>query len=316
MVGNGEQGTRSASSKGSRRTTPLALVVALAAGATLAVAQGQVGTPTAEQLIEQARTRELEQLRLRVGRFTSGEVPVYAGTLRAASAGRGAGIVKLPQSRVIAFIEERESLGARPGGGVALTIVSSEHELWLELSQSTADPGTTHCTRVRPVRASAGLTGSCSGCLADLATRPEVLELYALVATGRVRGPFGPELRVTVNGRLERLPASRLRLEDLEPLNPGFQAFLDDEATPFERRGREGIRLVARALEQEAPVPARTPPEARCDRITHYSAERFVNLDELGQFGVRQLKILGAEVCCIDHEVHGQGPECVPEEPR
>lgn len=163
------------------------------------------------------------------------------------------------------------------------------------------------------MRATAGVTGSCRGCLADLVARPQTVRLDRFVAVGKFRDALGTEFRVELSGRLERVPPDELKLADLEVLNPGLEPFLRDEVQGFTRAGGEGIRRVERQLRQRVPPPEGSPPQTRCERVTHYSAERFVDLADLSRVGVRDPRILGTEICCLDHDSHGESEECSAE---
>jgi len=267
-----------------------------------------------ERVLKLVRQRELDQLHLRIGRFTSGEAAVFVGELKATERGTGLESRTLPRGRVVASLVRREKPPESKGSGGTLTAVSARHDLWLRLSQSPDEPGVTRSTLLRPMRATAGVTGSCRACLADLGERPQTLGLDRFVAVGRLRDALGTEFRVELSGRLERVPPNELKLPDLEVLNPGLEHFLRDEVQGFTREGGEGIRRVERQLRQRVPPPEGSPPQTRCERVTHYSAERFVDLADLSRFGVRDPRILSTEVCCLDHDSHGESEECSAEE--
>ena len=296
--------------------TRLAVGGCLGLSAIQGVAQGPtaVGRDGDGDLVELARQQELRRLHQRIGRFVSGEAAVYTGELEAAEHRTGSRPEILPRSPVVASLTEGEALPGRRGPGVVLTVVWPGRELWLRLDQSPDEPGVTRTTRWRPVRASAGVSGSCRGCLGDLSERPRDLELHRLTAGGRLRDSLGTKFRVELSGRLERVPADALSLAELEVLEAGLEASLRDDGGPFTRHRGEGVQRVEGRLRQLVPPPPGSPPQTRCERVTRYSAERFVDLADLGRFGVRDLKILGTEVCCLDHDSHGGAEECFPEE--
>jgi hypothetical protein len=291
------------------------LVAVLAVGASLGLGgshgsaqDSYAGTRAGAE--ELARQRELDRLKLRVGRFVSGDAVVFTGELSATERLDRAGMRSLPRGRVVASLVDRQGITGATTPGVELTVVSPEHGLWLRLSQSFDEPGVTRVTRLRPRRASPGVTGSCRGCLADLAERPGTLELDRVVATGRLRDGLGTPFRVELSGRLERVPPDELQLADLETLDPGLRASLRDDDRPFSRYGDEAVLRVEGELRQRVEPPPGSPPQTRCERVTRYSAERFVDLSDLGRFGVRGLEILGIELCCLDHDSHGGSEEC------
>lgn len=268
-----------------------------------------------EPILEEAKQRELDRLQRRVGSFASGEATVYAGTLAATESQLGRTGKTLPEGPVVAALEERVSL---PGGGVGvrLTVVSAKHDLWLRLSQSTDEAGITQVTRLRPLHGSPGITASCGGCLADLGKRPETIRLDRVEALGRLRDIANTRFRIELSGRLERVPPSGLKLDDLERLDPGLEAFLRGEVIAFERRGSEGVQRVEGEIRSRVAPPPHSTPETRCERVTRYAAERFVDLNDLGRFGVRDVEVLGREICCLDHDAHGEAEQCSQEEGR
>ena len=266
-----------------------------------------------DRVLEQARQRELDRLHLRIGRFASGEVAVYAGKLAATELRAGREERTLREGPVVAALEDHERLPGGDGPEVTLTVVSARHDLWLRLGQPRDEPGVTRSTLLRPMRASAGITGSCSGCLADLRKRPRTVRPERFVAVGRLRDVRGTEFRVELSGRLEHVPPAELKLADLELLDPGLEPFLQGEVQDFTREGDEGILRVEGRIRQRVPPHPGSPPHTRCERVTRYSAERFVDLADLTRFGVRDVRILGTEICCLDHDSHGESEECSAE---
>lgn len=264
-------------------------------------------------VLELARRQELERLEVRIGRFVSGAVAVYAGTLEATEHRAGREERRLPEGRVVAALEEHERLPGGGGPGVSLTVVSVRHGLWLRLDQPRDEPGVTRSTLLRPILASPGITGSCRGCLADFSRRPRTLRLERFAAAGRLRDARGTGFRVELAGRLEPVPPAELALSDLEALDPGLEPRLRDEDRDFTPAGGEGVLRVERRLRQRVPPPAGAPPAMRCDRVVRYAAERFVDLADLSRFGVRELRILGTEICCLNHDLHGEAERCTAE---
>lgn len=295
------------------------LAVALAAGAALGLggAPGSAQDPTAASpagVEELARQRELDRLERRVGRFVSGEAAVYEGELAATEHGARSRARRLPRGRVVASLAAGPGVPGATAPGVELTVVSADHGLWLRLRQPSDEPGVTRVTRLRPLRATAGIAGSCRGCVADLGERPRTLDLDRVAAVGTLRDALGTPFRVELAGRLDRIPPGELDLADLEALNPGLGAALSGEDRPFTRYGDEAVLRVEGAIRQRVEPRRGSPPQTRCEGVTRYSAERFVNLADLRRFGVRSLEILGTEVCCLDHDSHGGSEECSPVE--
>ncbi len=295
----------------------LLAAAALTAGVAPGLAQGPAGSvpPPAESLLEEARQRQLARLERSVGRYARGEAAVYTGTLEATDRVFGRAAKRLPLGPVVASLEERASL---PGGGIGtvLTVVSARHGLWLRLGQSGDEPGVTRVTRLRPLHGSPGIAASCGGCLAGLGTRPGTIRLDRFEAVGRLGDVGGTEFGVEISGRLERVPPEELELADVEPLAPDLEAFLDGEFEGFTRRGGEAVRRVESELRSPVPPPPRSPPETGCERVTRYAAERFVDLADLGRFGVRDVAVLSTEICCMDISAHGEPERCSPEGSR
>jgi hypothetical protein len=256
---------------------------------------------------EEVRQQELERLEHRVGRFASGEVTVYAGDLRAEERRFGRAGETLPRGRVVAALEQRAD-----GSGHHLTVVSTEHGLWLRLAQSADAPGVTRVTGLRPLHGSPGITAECGGCLTELGEAPETIRLEHFSASGRLRDAAGTPFRVELSGRLERIAPSALELADLEPLDAGLDGFLRGEPA-FERRGGEGVQTVRGELRRRVEPPPGSPSQMRCQQVTHYAAERFVDLADLGRSGVREVDVLGREICCFDHDAHGVEEQCSEE---
>lgn len=294
------------STKGTRILAPVTAAVFLLVSGPLFIvpASAQEGS-----VLDRARQQERERLQHRIGRFASGEATVYEGELTATVFDDGIPSQRLPRGRVVASLESR-------GDGTALTVVSREFGLWLRLHQSEDEPRVIHATRLRPLRGSPGVTASCRFCLADLRQAPPVLDFARFVATGRLSDPLGTPFRVELSGRLEAVPAGDLRLADVEVLNPGLEAFLEGESEGFQEYGGEGVRRVERQIRERVPPPEDAPPQTRCERVIHYAAERFVDLKKLGRFGVRDLEILRTEICCLDHDSHGESEQCSAEEAR
>jgi hypothetical protein len=291
-----------------------ALSAATLSGFTQATAES--ARPLTGEVLEQARARQLEQLHRSIGRFVTGEAVLYAGELAVTERRRGTGARRLPVGRVVAALTRDEARSGEPAGGFTLTIVSADGDGWLRLRQDPEEPGVTRSTPLRPVRATASLAASCAGCLDDLSARPPVLAFRRFTAVGPAGAAAGGELRIELSGTLSRVEPGDLRLADLERLDPGFEALLADEAEPFTRRGDEATRRVEREIRELAPTPPGAPPQTRCERVTRYSAERFVDLKDLGRYGVRDLTLLGTEICCFDHGGHGGDHECTPEGQR
>lgn len=292
----------------------LLAAAALAAGAAPGLAQGPAGSgpPPAEALLEEARQRELDRLERSVGRYARGEAAVYAGTLEVTDRAFGRPGKRLPRGPVVASLEERASL-PWGGTGIVLTVVGAQHGLWLRLGQSGDDPGVTRVTRLRPLHGSPGIAASCGGCLDDLGTRPGTIRFDRFEAVGRLGDLGGTEVRVEISGRLDLVPPAELELAEVEPVAPDLEAFLDGESEGFTRRGGEGVRRVEGELRSRVPPPRRSPPETECERVTRYAAERFVDLADLGRFGVRDVELLGTEICCMDNSAHGDAERCSPE---
>jgi hypothetical protein len=297
------------------RAAVLATACSLSAAALFGFAQGaaESARPLTGEVLEQARARQLEQLHLTIGRFVTGEAAVYEGELAVTERRRGRGARRLPGGRVVAALIRDEARSGELSDRFTLTIVSADHAGWLRLSQSPAEPGVTRSTPLRSVRATASLAASCADCLDDLSARPPVLPFRRLTAVGPPGGAAGADLRIEISGSLLRVEPDDLRLADLERLDPGFEALLEDEAEPFTRRGDEAIRRVEREIRELAQTPPDAPPQTRCERITRYSAERFVDLTDLRSYGVRDLTLLGTEICCFDHGGHGGDHECTRE---
>ncbi|MGH8473549.1 MAG: hypothetical protein ACREVJ_14075 [Gammaproteobacteria bacterium] len=57
-----------------------------------------------ERVLELVRQRELDQLHLRIGRFTSGEAAVFVGEIEATERGTGLASRTLPRGRVVASL--------------------------------------------------------------------------------------------------------------------------------------------------------------------------------------------------------------------
>ncbi len=283
----------------------------LGVGVDPGISQTPVGT--ADNVLELARSQQLDQLQRQIGRFVSGGQAIYEGKLSATERGTGRRELTLPMGRVVASLVAHDRAPGANGPGVILTVVSAGQGLWIRLSQLSEQPGVTWSTLLRPLAATAGSTASCSGCLADLSTQPQTLAFDRFVAVGRLRDIRGSKFLVEVSGRLERVPSTRLRLADLEALNPGLESVLRDEVTGFTRRGGEGVRRVERQLRHLVPPPQPSAPQTRCERVTHYSAERFVDLADLSRYGVRDLRIVGTEICCLDHDSHGELEQCTAE---
>lgn len=291
-------------------------VGSLGLGFSPALSQHSERSPQAtyRDVVDLARQQELDQLRRIVGRFVSEQADVYVGEIEARHRGEGLTEVRLPTTRVVAALDRSPSEDSR--STAALTIVSPTHGLWLRLSQSSASPAATYSTLLRPLRANAGIVGSCRNCFPELLRRPEWITMDRFMAAGELNDRFSSPFRIEVRGELRRLPPGELRLEDLEALRPDLESYLRDEAEGFSRADGEGVRVVERQIRQRVEPPEDAPPQTRCERVTRYTAERFVDLADLGRFGVRNIRVLGSQICCVDHDDHGGSEVCTREGAR
>lgn len=230
------------------------------------------------------------------------------GELKATERGTGPEERTLPRGRVVASLVDRERLPGSKGPGDP----HGGHRPSRPLAPSQSVSGRARDHPVHPAAADAGYRGS-HRLLPWLPRRPRGATADGAVGPIRGRDALGTEFRVELSGRLERVPPGELKLADLEVLNPGLEPFLRDEVQGFTRAGGEGIRRVERQLRQRVPPPEGSPPQTRCERVTHYSAERFVDLADLSRVGVRDPRILGTEICCLDHDSHGESEECSAE---
>jgi hypothetical protein len=263
--------------------------------------------------VDLARQQELDQLRRSVGRYAAGQADVYIGEIELKQRGEGQNELQFPFGRVVAALIRSKADRNSTSSGATLTIVSPVRGLWLRISQSSTSPGATFSTLLRPLRSNAGTVGSCHNCFPDLLRRPERITLERFAAVGTLHDRFNSTFRIQLQGQLKRLPPGELRLEYLEVLEPGLESYLRDEAAGFTRSAGEGVRIVERNIRQRIKPPDGAPPQTRCERVTRYTAQRFVDLADLGRFGVRNITVLGSRICCLDHDSHGGAEECTRE---
>lgn len=308
------------------RFLAFAAACSLGAGALPSSTQGNAEGvySSAGGILGQARSQELEQLQLRIGRFASGEAAVYQGEIVVTERPGGPGARRLRRGRVVAALVTHEPSPDRSEAETTLTIVATEDDLWLRLGQSSREPGLTRSSRLRSTRTTTRFAASCTACLDDLAARPQAVRFRRFAAVGMQGAPHRAPVRVEISGRLERVEPADLELSDVEHLNPGFDAFLEGENQPFTRsdddgargdgaHGDEAIQRVEREVRTLVEPPVDAPPQMRCERITRYVAERFVDPADLNRFGVRDLSIVGAQTCCLDHGGHGGDEVCTEE---
>jgi hypothetical protein len=264
-------------------------------------------------VIKLAREQELDQLNRLIGRYVTGRADVYVGELQASQSGTDLDALQLPTGPVVGALTRKFSSDSNERDTSSLIIVGLADGFWLRVTQNPAEPNVTFLTLIRPPRANAGVVGSCRQCFPNLRQRPAYISLPRIMAVGNLHDQRNSTFRIQLTGHLKRLPPSALRLEQLEVLNPGIDSYLHDETEAFERVASEGVRNVERHIRQRVPPTTGAPPQTRCERDTRYTAERFVDLADLSQFGVRKITILGQRVCCLDHDSHGGSEECTKE---
>jgi hypothetical protein len=290
------------------------LAVLLAAAALMALAA--IAPAQVSYDLERAEQNELERLQLGIGRFASGEFAVYTGELVAVSGLPGSERRTLPRGAVVAALRKHDRLAGRSGSGLTLTVASAGGERWIRLSQAASEPGVTRTNRPRSRSSSGGVTASCRRCLVDLSRQPESIELDRLTFHGKLSDRLASDFRVELSGHLERVPATDVDFSQIEVLEVALEPELRGELAGFSRSDGEATRRVERELRERLRPPAGGPSRRRCDRVTRYSAERFVDLSYPGRFGVRGIEILGTEICCLDVDAHGEDARCTLEEPR
>ncbi len=271
---------------------------------TPAAAQSQKGfdadaTKRAALNVEQAR------LEHEIGRFSSGRDTVFSGEMKVTQRDRDQIVVA--EGKVLAVLSRSSPL--------TLTIVFPETQRWLQLTQTRSNPSVTDVTRLRARHANTGISATCTDCITSFASLKVGPLFVRLAAEGEVLDVARSRFVVQAAGYLERTPPKALRLNQVLSLRPDIASWLSRPNEPFQTRGRQAIRNVATVLRRRAPAPGGDTARYTCTFETRYTAQHFVNLNDLTRYGVRNLALGDTDLCCVDHALHDGSKICDREFP-
>lgn len=252
-----------------------------------------------------AQEMEREWLEHEFGRFASGRFAVFSGELKVRQ-----------RDREKITIEEGLALATLyPGVTHTLTIVFPDSQRWLRLTQKADRPDLTYVTRLRALNANTGVSATCKDCMTLLADLHGRDLLIRFAAEGELLDVTRSRFVVETVGHLRRIPPETLRLDQILPLGPDIATWRRRPNAPLIPQGREAIRDIANVLRHPAPSPNGNTVRFTCNYETRYTAQHFVNLNDLTRFGVRNLALGDTDLCCVDHALHDGSKTCT-EEPR
>jgi hypothetical protein len=251
----------------------------------------------------------LADLDFSVGRYLRGDVVAYRGE---ANVQDNAGVIgdaaqkptitdgTFPEGPVMAGLEFRPARPSdyspfRPNvsGDVAfLSLSSALAHKQVTLSQALTDPSLTEASQI-----GGGLVSACTSCAPNLWSRPKAIVLDDMTTSGvfSVLPPSGPAVDVTlhtlVSARLTFAPPCSLSYDELVVLNGSR---LNGAIPPFQQEGSEMVQHIS------THVPARYIGGA-CVDDTPYTMDVFIDLTDLGHYGVRNLNFGPPNIVCV-HE--------------
>ncbi len=268
-----------------------------------------------ERLTNIAIARQLQELHLAIGRYSRGERPVYAGTIRARdNVGANGSNTRdgLLDGVVWAILFREPTHPGAPDPGLAeLLIVNEEGQRQLRMIQKRAAPSITEITPVTAWGTNAGSIGACRNCAPSLFQTPSRIDLNNITATRRFERFEGS---ATVHGVLERIPPGALSFAQIARAHHfdswGREAAIQEIA----QRDGELVRVVRGRADEPAPEAQTHAPAGytSCRRAADYSAEWWIDRTCLGRFGVWSV-VFGptATRCCVPYRGNDTPPSCV-----
>lgn len=218
-----------------------------------------------------------------VGRFVSGKVPVYRGTVQAhdnTASAFGAGNIDgdIPLGSAIADLQLGLDNGPA-GQGDSVFIFSPSTKKYLQLHQPANAPGTTQVFMILDEGTSGGRFDSCLDCAPRFADLPPTIVLDGVSGRDPESG-----FATTVSTSLARVSGCSLTFEELLTLD-------SSESLPmFERRGDEFV-LHLRDSSFAADPSFATGTADSCRLATGYTIDLFVNASQPWRFGFRNFVV-------------------------
>ncbi len=229
-----------------------------------------------------AERRGLSTLDFFVGRFLSGRVPVYRGTLQARDNASALGSTDddIPLGPAVADLQLGIDNGVA-GVGDSLFVFRPSLKKYLQLHQPVSAPGTTLVFMILDEGTSGGAFGPCQDCAPRFADLPQNIALNGASGSNTELG-----FATTVSTNLERAAPCSLTFEELETLDSW-------ESSPmFESRGGE---FVLHLSDQYVDRSSEGDP---CWPGTRYTIDVFVNASKPWIFGIRNFVAGSQFVAC------------------
>jgi hypothetical protein len=261
---------------------------------------------TSESMVRSQWLHELDSL---IGQYLRGDVLVYRGRVKAndntsaiyaASGASPEPDQSIAEGAALARLEYRPSTGSdyiapltAPAGDVAILVVhgvtESKH---IVFSQAKANPSITEASTIGADNAFITLRTSCTGCAPSFWSKPDAID-FDLTTTGTltvfqgIAGQGGHDvdvpLRMTASANLTVAPPCSIGFDDLKVLDTvegPNEGAADLGLQSFHRLGNEMVFHTSGSINGGATT-------GRCFLSTPYSIDLFVNLDDLGDYGVR-----------------------------
>jgi hypothetical protein len=245
------------------------------------------------------------QLDALVGRYARGDAPIYRGKI---SAGDNLGITGWGNNGalagdVTASLVKRdvytESVDNVPHSAWTLTLFGPA-DTYMRVQQPTASPGLSQLTLIDPDGdVPAGYNGACSGCMADLSTKPATIAATSITANGTY---WTGQSLVVVLANLTLTRVTPVAFEDIVAV--ADLASDRDTMRAFTQRGHEMVQTVTSQRSDYI------PGEGSCRRITSYSVEWYVNRTTLTDFGTRKFEVTSRQTCCYPNTAQEASEVC------
>jgi hypothetical protein len=164
-------------------------------------------------------------------------------------------------------------------------IVSTNHVIF---AQTDADPATTWTSSVQSDDSSSLFLSSCATCAPDFLTVTPASIAFGLTATGTVTNAGGTSISTTTSATvaLTRVAACDLAWADLVVLNTmqGPDVFGADQ-------GLRDFMLVGQEFVAHTQQAFSSPTVGKCEMVTPYSLDLFVDANDFGKYGVRNFAV-------------------------
>lgn len=247
---------------------------------------------------------ELEQawIAYEIGDFSSGKIPVYAGTLDVTQTELGQ--QTQISGEVLAVLSKDEHL--------SLTIIFQDKRNWISLKQTPSEPRKTYMTRIRGFASSDGVLAQCEGCLRQLsAIHPPGSLLLNIAGTGKLYDVRQSPFTVQLSGFLEQVSPTTLSLEDILLLRPEKSAYTRRPKGQFERAQNGALRRVSGVFKADAPEPDGAEIGAySCYTLTAYETEHSVRFSKPIRATLGAISLGKSVRCCVDHAGHDATRHC------